>query len=131
MKEEELIRVLVSLSRSDDDFNAREFAYILDVAVKLGMDKDRFEALVRDQAEPEWQSPPSEHERMRIFYYLLFLMKIDREVRDEEKDMIHYFGFQLGFNRAMINDFVDLVSEYKDERLPEQEMLDIIRKYNN
>ena len=66
-----------------------------------------------------------------MLYYLLFLMKIDKRVPEEETGIIHHYGFKLGFSRAMINDFIDLISQYQEHRVPEEEMIDIIRKYSN
>lgn len=131
MKEEQLIQMLINLSKSDKDFDNKEFAYILTVAEKLGLDQDQFETLVRTQADVKITAPPSEHERMRIFYYLLFLMKIDQKITEEETELVHHFGFRLGFSRAMINDFIDLIRDYREDKVPREKMLNIIRKYNN
>jgi len=131
MNSEELIKMLVLLSRSDKDFDENEFAYLLNVAERLGLSQARFERLVRQASEFEINSPPSEHDRMRMLYYLLFLMKIDKRVTEEETGIIHHYGFKLGFSRAMINDFIDLISQYQEHRVPEEEMIDIIRKYSN
>lgn len=131
MNPEELIKMLVKLSLSDKDFDEKEFTYMLTVAERLGLSQARFEILLREASELEFKSPPSEHDRMRILYYLLFLMKIDNRVTEEETKIIHHFGFKLGFSRAMINDFVDLIAQYSEHRIPEREMIDIIRKYSN
>lgn len=131
MNSEELIQLLVRFSRSDDNFSDAEFVYVLHVAERLGIDRNKLEDLIRIPAGKSVSVPSSEHERMRIFYYLLFLMKIDKHINPQEIELVHHFGFKLGFSRAMINDFIDLISEYTEERVPASEMLDIIRKYQN
>jgi len=131
MNPEELIKLLVHFSRSDKEFSSEEFAYILNVAHRLGVDQDYVENMVRHYNEPELEVPESEQSRMQIFYYLLFLMKIDRQVDQQETELIHHFGFKLGFSRAMINDFIDIIKEHKDNRIPSELMLEVIKRYQN
>ena len=131
MNSEKLIKLLVLFSRSDDKFDEKEFVYILNVAQHLGLSQDYLESVIRSDETLAMETPESEQERMQIMYYLLFLMKIDREISDQEAELVHHFGFKLGFSRAMINDFIDLIKLHKDSRVPTDAMLDIILKYQN
>jgi len=131
MKADELIRLLVLFSKSDKDFDYKEFVYILNVAELLGLSQEYIENLIRSPEALDLDPPQSEQDRMRIIYYLLFLMKVDKEVNQKEIELVHHFGFKLGFSRSMINDFIDLVKEYKDSTVPSDAMINIILKYQN
>ena len=131
MKAEELISILIRLSKSDNHFDEFEFGYIVNVGKHLKVPSHIIESLVKDPFVDEIQIPKSEQDRMTILYYLLFLMKIDQNIKDEEKDMIQHYGFKLGFPRAMINDFIHLMEEYKESKVPISQMLEIIKKYKN
>jgi hypothetical protein len=58
-------------------------------------------------------------------------MKIDKNVSPDEIELLHHYGFKLGFSRAMIHDFVDVILKYTEERVPTEEMLAVLRKYQN
>lgn len=131
MEPEELIKLLVFFSKADDHFDDQEFLYILNVGERIGLPQDYIEDTIRSAEDPVFKAPPDEQERMRIFYYLLFLIKADKQLDDAELKLLQHFGFRLGFSRAMVNDFVDLITHYKDYEVPTQAMIDIIRKYQN
>ena len=131
MNPEELIKLLVLFSKSDNRFDDKELVYILNVAQHLGIPQHYIESMIRSPEQLSLEAPRSEQDTMSIMYYLLFLMKIDREVSDEEIQLVHHFGFKLGFSRSMINDFIDLIKEHKDSRVPTDAMLNIILKYQN
>ncbi len=131
MDAKELIKLLVYFSKADNEFKGEEFAFILNVATKLGITQDQVEHIVRNPGSFELEAPDSEQSRMQIMYYLLFLMKIDKSVDEDEAALVHHFGFRLGFSRGMINDFIDLMKHHQDSRVPSSGMLDIIRRYQN
>lgn len=131
MDSEELIVALVNLSRSDNKFDAYELTYILNVGAELGLDQEKIEYLIKSSSEAELKPPANEQERMTILYYLLFLMKIDQNVSEEERKMIHHYGFKLGFSRSMINDFITLIERHLDGKVPVEGMLNIIKTYKN
>lgn len=131
MNSEELIKLLIQFSKSDSEFNEKELVYILNVATRLDVGQSQLEDWIKSAPVVDISVPESEQERMRVFYYLLFLMKIDRQVSDQEVEAIHHFGFKLGFSRAMINDFVDVVKNHTDKEIPVSVMIDIIKRYQN
>ncbi|MBT8189837.1 MAG: TerB family tellurite resistance protein [Saprospiraceae bacterium] len=131
MKAEELISILIRLSRADNHFDKYEFGYIINVGKHLDVPNHIIESLIKDPFVDSIKTPRSEQDRMTILYYLLFMMKIDRNITEEEKDMIQHYGFKLGFSRSMINDFIHLMEEYRNTTVPIPEMLEIIKKYKN
>ncbi|MBT8233412.1 MAG: hypothetical protein HKO66_05770 [Saprospiraceae bacterium] len=131
MKGEELIALLVQLSRSDNNFDDFEFSYILQVGQALGMNQLDIEDAIRYNTRKEVGFPKTEQDRMNILYHMLFLMKIDKNVSPKEAELIHHYGFKLGFSKSMLDEFITVITDYAHERVPTEKMLDIIRKYQN
>ncbi len=131
MESEELLSALIQLSRSDDYFDEFEFTYILKVGRHLGVHDDKVENMIKSSLDLKLQIPKDEKDRMTILYYLLFLMKVDNIIHEEEKAMVHHYGLKLGFSQTMINEFISLMEKSGTENLDTEEMLTIIRKYQN
>lgn len=131
MQGEELISLLVQLSKSDNHFDDFEFSYILQVGHAVGLNQMQIEDAIRYNTKKELTFPKSEQDRMNILYYLLFLMKIDKSVDEKETELIYHYGFKLGFSKSMLDDFIGVITEHSDSRVPTEKMLAIIKKYQN
>lgn len=131
MNSEELLSALIRLSRIDEYFDEFEFAYLLKVGRHLDIEDNTVESMIKNSTFIPMNIPRSEEERMTILYHMLFLMKIDKHISDEEKELVHFYGFKLGFSAEMINDFIKVIEKNKDGKVNTQDMLSIIRKYQN
>lgn len=131
MQEEELLSILIKLSRVDDYFDEFELGYLIKVGQHLGLDNDRVEHMIKNPKELPLSIPPSEEKRMQVLYYLLFLMKIDTVISEQEIETVHHYGFMLGFSRPMIDEFIILMKDHRFKQVPTKMMIDIIRKYQN
>lgn len=131
MQGEELISLLVHISKSDNNFDDFELSYILQVGQAVGLESYKVEETIRSGKVIDPTFPKTEHERMSILYYMLFLMKIDKNVSDKEKELIYHYGFKLGFPKNMLDEFIVLISQHQDSKVPTDQMLNIIRKYQN
>ena len=132
MQSEELLALLVQLSKVDNYFDEFELTYLLKVGKYIGLNDHKVETLIKsDKAPASITIPPEEMDRMKIIYYMLFLMKVDDKVSEEEIELLHPYGFKLGFSAPMLNEFVGVVSRYQDTRIPPDALLKIIKKYQN
>jgi len=131
MQGEELISLLVHISKSDKHFDEFEFSYIMQVGQAVGLSQVQIEETIRSSSKLDPTFPKSEQDRMNILYYMLFLMKIDKNVNANEKELIHFYGFKLGFSKPMLDDFINLICDHTDSHVPTDEMLNIIKKYQN
>ena len=59
MNTEELIRLLILFSKSDNRFDDKELVYILKVAEHLGLSQDFTENLIRTPVEIDLEAPRS------------------------------------------------------------------------
>ncbi len=131
MQAQELLSILVKLSKIDDYFDEFELSYLLKAGSHLGIEDSQVEYLVKNPLDVPFVPPQKEQDRMEIIYYMLFLMKIDNIISDQEVDMVHHYGFKLGFSKHMIDDFVQIMKKHKHKTVPTSLMLDVIRKYQN
>lgn len=131
MRAEELLSVLIKMSRVDNYFDEYEFGYLLKVGAYLGIPNYTVEDMIKNPQEVSFKVPAEEEKRMQVLYYLLFLMKIDRVITEEEIETVHHYGFKLGFSKPMIDEFVDVMKEHRYEDVPTEIMINIIRKYQN
>ena len=131
MSSEELLSTLVKLSRVDDFFDQFELSFLIKVGQQLKIDNDRVEQLIKQPLTGELTIPTSERDRMSILYHMLFLMKIDTVISEEEIEMIYHYGFKLGFPQPMLHEFISTVESHKFKPIPNEVMLEIIKKYQN
>lgn len=126
-----LIATLIKLSKSDHYFDQFELTYILKVGAHLGLDNELVEQMINQNNNTDIEIPEKEQDRMTLLYYMLFLMKIDTIVTDEEKDMIHHYGFKFGFSKPMMDEFISVIEAHKFRKVPPEKMIQIITKYQN
>jgi len=126
-----LLSILIKLSKIDHHFDEVEFGYLIKAGVNLGIPNHEVEQMVKNSTELSFTVPSSEQDRMKVLYYMLFLMKIDAQITTEEKEMLHHYGFKFGFSNDMIDDFVKIMVDYSHTRVPTELMLDVVRKYQN
>ncbi len=131
MRSEEVLSALIKLSKADNYFDEFEFTYLLKVGKHLGIEDNRVEHLIKNVDITQLTIPQKEEDRMTIIYYMLFLMKVDTIIREEEVEVIHHYGFKLGFSAAMIDEFIALMEKNKFRKVATDDMLDIIKKYQN
>lgn len=126
----QIIRVLRSLSIADGALTHSELDLIRKVGDYYGLSTDEIEdELITN--EPLVAVPNDENERIKILYYMLYLIKADQKVDQEEVDLIHHFGLKLGFREKMLDKLVDIAKENIGKGLPIEKMLDTIRQYLN
>lgn len=126
-----LIALLFKLSKEDSGTGKIEKNYITYVAGELGVDPHQVEEIEKKFNDYEMEIPENEMQRMTILYYLLFLIKIDSDVSSEEVKMVKEFGFKLGFRSRLVDELTALMKEYEGKQVPQEAMLEKIRKYHN
>ena len=126
-----LIALLFKLSREDSGTGKIERNYIIYVAGELGIDLFKVEEIEKNYQDYKMEIPETEMQRMTILYYLLFLIKIDSDVSNEEVKMVKEFGFKLGFRSRLVDELTALMKEHEGKQVPQEAMLEKIRKYHN
>ncbi len=128
---ESIIALLLRLSQADNTGSTSEEQYIRAVCHAIGFDAERIDEIRNNLDNYPLDPPESEQDRMEILYYLLFQMKIDKQVTQEESDLIQKFGFKLGFNELLTRDMIGIIQEHAKQKVPPQKLIEIIKKYHN
>ena len=111
---------------------ANEYVYIQKVAWSLGLSNLDVEEVIRNlDLYPDVLAPITEKERMTILYYLLFLMRVDKNVSQEEEKLVQEFGFRLGFRTALTTELIRVIKDHANSHLPPEKMIQAIKKYLN
>lgn len=125
------ILTLLMLAEADDTDHENEVRFINHVAGRIGLSEEDVEEIDKHPERLTFSLPVSEQDRMTVLYDLLFLMKIDGSVVEEEVELVRELGKRLGFRIDMIEEFIQTMARYIGQAVPSNELLDIIKKYMN
>ena len=112
------------MALSDGVFDKSEMEFISAVIEEQGIDENQL-------SKRKVEMPKEERDRMTILYYLLFLIKIDGKVDERERRFAHKFGLLMGFRTEMIEKMLDAMEDHLEAKLPDDELILIIRQYLN
>ena len=129
-KKENILSIMIAMSKVDNVIHDNEMMYILQLGLSMGMSEESIREVSKGQTQHMF-IPSSETDRMTIFYYLIFLIKVDGEVSQEEEDMLHHFGLKLGFNHLMVANIIRVVQANIGRKLPPNALIEEVRKYLN
>jgi len=126
-----ILALLIEMANADDEQASIEDKYISYVASQLAISDEEL-ALIKSKPEQLPFVPPAgEHDRMTILYYLLFTMRVDTVIKEKEEGVAHRIGLRLGINPALTQDLIHVMKRYNNKDIPENALLDQIKKYLN
>jgi len=125
------ILTLLMLAEADNRDHINEIRFINNVAGRIGLSEMDVQEIDKHPERLTFSLPESEEDRMTMLYDLLFLMKIDGVVAEEEKELVRELGVRLGFRISMVEEIIQTMAQYVGQRVPANALLDIIRKYMN
>jgi uncharacterized tellurite resistance protein B-like protein len=125
------ILTLLMLAEADDRDHVNEIRFINNVAGRIGLSESDVQEINMHPERLTFSLPESEEDRMTVLYDLLFLMKIDGNIAEEEQELVRELGVRLGFRISMVEEFIRTIAKYVGQQVPSNALLDIIRKYMN
>ncbi len=126
-----ILALLFKLMGADNDEHPKELMYIMHISDRLGLTDDDLKDVSFRMDEYKLIPPQEEADRIKVLYYLLFLMKADGVVQPEEEEFIARFGMKLGFRPDMVHDLIQVLKKYLDSPVPPEELFDKIKTYLN
>jgi uncharacterized tellurite resistance protein B-like protein len=123
--------MLIKIEEADKRIDINEEAFIEYIAGKLGLTENDIKEIRQNPRKFEFKLPDNVNDRLRIFYNLLYMMGIDGEIEEEEKEMCRKLGFRLCINPVLMDDLIDIMVRNLNKRIPEDEMLKAVKKYLN
>lgn len=125
------IALLFKMTEADQRLHPKELEFIVEAGNQIGFSMDEIVSIGREYYKYELIIPADERERMTMLYYLLFLMRIDAEINPKEEIFAKMLGFKLGFNNLMLDEMVEIMKDHVNKKLPEDLLLDKVKKYLN
>ena len=126
----QVLRVLKSLSESDGHIDQKERMFMQQLGQQHGLTSIEV-ASELGNGDNEVILPLEEPERMRVLYYLVFLMQSDGDITPEEEVSIYHFGHRLGFREELLRNFIALANKHQGKTIPQEDMLAQIRAFLN
>lgn len=126
-----IIALLFRAARVDGELADQEIRFIFDVGKRLGLPSGTIEQLQYQAEKYTLTIPKNEEERMVILYQLLFMLKIDNVIRDEEQKLYHAVALRLGIRPALSAALLAVASRHLTTPIPISEMLPLIKQYMN
>jgi len=126
-----ILSLVFKLIKSDNKLEKIESQYLISLARELNISENEFNLVIANPDDYKLIPPPPEQERMEILYYLLFAMRIDKDINKSEENFIYNTGIKLGFAETMIKDMLNIFKKHLTTRLPKDALLDILKKYMN
>jgi len=126
-----IIALLYQMASTDKNISPIEKRYLNDIATNIGLDGFSVDEVLANPKKYQLAAPTDEGGRMTILYYLLFMMRVDGQIKEREEKLIHEAGFRLGFNELLTADLIGVMKTYLKDDIPPEAMLEHIRKYMN
>ena len=126
-----LIAILIGLSEADGDYNDNEIALIKDTGLKMGLTLEEIKSVKAKPNGFEYKLPHDISLRMKMFFYLLFMIRVDGVIDIREKQILKKFGFKLCLNPDLMNEMIDVLELYNNKPLPNNIIAEKIKKYLN
>lgn len=123
--------MLIRLSKSDQRVHSNEARFVMDVGRQMGLSREAILEIEDNPAAYPLETPQSEQQRVQILYHLLFMMKMDGDVSQQEEELIHEVGLKLGFRPEMVMAMIQLIKDHINQDVPPDQMLNILKRYLN
>jgi len=123
--------MLIKMVTIDKQIDPIEKKFLGDVAKQLGLVQEDIATIIKNPEEFALKPPAAEEERMRILYYLLFMMRVDGRIPPEEEKLCYKAGLKLGFNEQLTGDMIRLMKTHLNKEIPPEAMINVVKKYLN
>lgn len=125
------IAMLIKMVMIDNKIDPAEKKFLGDIASQLGIIQEDIATIIEKPEEFALQPPAAEEDRMRILYYLLFMMRVDGKIPPEEEKLCYKAGLRLGFNEQLTGDLIRIMKTSLNEEIPPDAMINVVKKYLN
>ena len=125
------IAMLIKMVTIDNRIDPIEKKFLGEIAIQLGMIEEDISTIIENPEAFALKPPAAEEDRMRILYYLLFMMRVDGKIPPEEEKLCYKAGLRLGFNEQLTGDLIRVMKTYHDEEIPPEAMINVVKKYLN
>ena len=120
---------MIAFSVVDGRLHEREYQFVWIVAQELGIDKNDFNELFRNEL-PEGIIK-SEFERVQQFYRLALLMYCDSVLHPKEEEAIRQIAINMGLNPNATNRILKLMQQTPNGMIAPEVVLSVFQEQHN
>jgi len=125
------IAMVIKMVMIDNKIDPIEKKFLENIAQQLGLQQEDITTIIENPEKFALVPPAEEEDRMRILYYLLFMMRVDGEIPPEEEKLCYKAGLKLGFNEQLTGDLIRIMKTYLNDEIPPEAMINVVKKYLN
>lgn len=126
-----ILSLLARQAGTDQEIATTEGQYFAYVVKELGLDDAEVQAILKNPTGYEISPPPDESKRLTILYYLMFMMRADGQIKDQEESFCLRTGVQLGLRPELIQGLIQVMKQYAGKPIPSNAMLEVVQRYLN
>jgi uncharacterized membrane protein YebE (DUF533 family) len=109
MDKETHVANLIALAKADGVLHAHELIFIQGLALRMGVDGQSFQRIVKYPDVVPQRIPDNENDRLRQLGELIALMHIDFNADKEELSFVERIGVRLGFKSAEVDQLAEFL----------------------
>ncbi|MBN2487054.1 MAG: hypothetical protein JXB34_13855 [Bacteroidales bacterium] len=125
------VAILMLIGNADGKTDEWEERYIDTIASRLNIESSLLSAIKTTPHNYIGLLPDTLAQRIEFFYNLLFMMGINNEITQEEKELCKKIGFRLCFNPMLMDDLIVIVSKNLGRDVPVNDVVNAVIKYQN
>ena len=104
------IQSLAELAKTDGNFDEREFEYIVKVANRLGISRNKLNQIIEKPKKVD-MTITSINQKLKMIFDLLELALADTHFDERERKMIENFGIKLNLPGNVIKELVESMAQ--------------------
>jgi len=118
-----ILSELIEMAKADNVVKETEYAFLLGVAVELGISGKTVDKLIQSTPTQEQKNIPEN--RVLQFHRLIVLMNIDSQRHHLETDKLQVIGLRMGLKPSVVLALIKEIEEFPGGMLP----IEILSKY--
>lgn len=128
-EKQSLLVELIKLAKADKEFNEKEYAFLVEIAKLLGIEKVELDELYEKHIE--FNPPVLEFGRILQFQRLILLANIDFKIASSELNLIKDTGLKMGLHPLAIEKTLEEMKKHENGLIPPDILIDIFKVYHN
>lgn len=125
-----ILKYAASLIRSDSEIHERELAFYQEMANAMEISNTEARAIfLADTLDLD--IPISEHDRMEIFVYIVFVLLTDGVMTEEEVALAHSMVMRLGLRKELLSNVLNALQHSDRKEIKTDLILEEAKKYLN
>ncbi len=122
---------LYKIAYADGKIVHNEYRFLIDIAHQIGLTENDVLDIINKNIDFNILPPKSINERMQHLFQMLYMMKIDGVIRSQEIEIIKNTALFLGLNLSMTDELIEIISKYKQQLVPQEELIRVVKLHMN